>query len=126
MRVTKTQLRRIIREEKRKVLAENRVRRTVRRALREYMNPGEVRDPNRVEGDGSVVLSIFGNQSESIDEVVQAENYYHVNRDVEGLSWRWATPEETATGWGHPPRACTGAHRPVERYRALVLGCLQR
>jgi len=35
MRVTKRQLRRIIREEKRKVLAENRVRRTVRRILRE-------------------------------------------------------------------------------------------
>ena len=35
MRVTKNQLRRIIREEKRKVLAENRVRRAVRRALRE-------------------------------------------------------------------------------------------
>ena len=35
MRVTKTQLKRIIREEKRKVLAENRVRRLVRRALRE-------------------------------------------------------------------------------------------
>ena len=35
MRVTKSQLRRVIREEKRKVLAENRVRRTVRRALRE-------------------------------------------------------------------------------------------
>jgi hypothetical protein len=35
MKVTKIQLRRIIREEKRKVLAENRVRRTVRRALRE-------------------------------------------------------------------------------------------
>ena len=35
MKITKTQLRRIIREEKRKVLAENRVRRLVRRALRE-------------------------------------------------------------------------------------------
>ena len=35
MRVTKSQLRRVIREEKRKVLAENRVRRTVRRILRE-------------------------------------------------------------------------------------------
>ena len=35
MKVTKSQLRRIIREEKRKVLAENRVRRLVRRALRE-------------------------------------------------------------------------------------------
>ncbi len=96
MKVTKRQLRRIIKEEKAKVLAENRVRRTVRRALREYTNPGEVRDPNRVEGDGSVVLSIFGNQSESVDEVVQAENYYHVNRDVPGATWRWATPEETA------------------------------
>ena len=93
MRVTKRPLRRIIREEKWKLLAENRVRRTVRRALREYMNPGEVRDPNRVEGDGSVVLSIFGNQSESIDEVVQAENYYGA---PSAATWRWATPEETA------------------------------
>jgi hypothetical protein len=96
MRVTKTQLRRIIKEEKRKVLAENRVRGTIRRALREYTNPGEVRDPNARAGEGSVVLSIFGNQSESIDEIVQAENYYMANRNVPGATWRWATPEETA------------------------------
>jgi len=51
MRVTKRQLRRIIREEKRKVLAENRVRRLVRRALREQeeLEEAGVMDPTTGE-----------------------------------------------------------------------------
>ena len=93
MKVTKNQLKKLIREEKRRILSEYKVRGTIRRALREYGNPGEGGDPNAVAGEGSVVLSIFGNQSESIDEIVQAENYYGA---PSAATWRWATPDEAA------------------------------